>query len=261
MTGAEIKDVARPDSPERAAPEMLSFIPFFLENNAIRGRHPERLAVHLGLRDIPFRGQPGGERVRRHQGGDMRRGAVGAVDGEDALREREAPDRADLLDVRRGGSPLLREDAVRLLVRVFPLRGSPLGFRQRGDGVGLGALLHQADERLGPVGRVEGDETGLARQDSANQGLRPGVILFQRSLVAPEDDDIGLGQGRLAEALLRRIQADRFHREPGKPSEVLGDGIAEEPAVVGILLLGLALIPDEHPDRGGGRQTHAAQGE
>ena len=251
MTGAEIKDVARPDAPERAAPEMLSFVPFFLENHAIRGRHPERLTVHLGLRDIPFRGQPGGDRVRRHQGGDMRRGSVGAVDGEDALRQRQTPDRADLLDVRRRRGTLLREDAVRLLVHVFPPCGGPLSFRQRGDGIGLGALLHQADERLGPVGRVEGDKAGLARHDPANQGLRAGVILFQRTFVAPEDDDVGLGQGRLAETLFRGVQADRLHRKARKPGKVLGDGIPEKTSVVGLPLLGLALIPDQDPDWGG----------
>jgi len=59
----------------------------------------------------------------------------------------------------------------------------------------LGSLLHQAHERLGPVGGVQGDEAELTGLHTLHDRLYAGVILFLHFAVTPQDEYVGLIEG------------------------------------------------------------------
>ena len=91
MAWAEVEDAAGTDVPETAAAEPFALIPAFFEDDGVGFGDVEGFAVHLGLRDVPFFGEAGGDGVIGEERGDVAGSAVGAVGGEDAGGEGELP--------------------------------------------------------------------------------------------------------------------------------------------------------------------------
>ena len=81
----------------------------------------------------------------------------GTIHGEHALRQREPPGAAFQSLNKRGDARGAAEDfVIRLVIHILPLGGSALRFGELRQGIGLGALLHEADKGLGPMRGMQG---------------------------------------------------------------------------------------------------------
>jgi len=99
---------------------MFAFVPFFLKDNLVRGRDVERFTIHFGLRDVPLRGQPRGNRMSRKQRPDVTRRAIVAIHREHALWQRELTDIAGTGEEWRQTRVSFDPFVVRLLVQKLP---------------------------------------------------------------------------------------------------------------------------------------------
>ena len=87
MPWAKIERTSASNLPDQPASEMFAFVPFFLKDNLVRGRDVERFTIHFGLRDVPLRGQHGGDRMSRKQRLDVTRRAIVAIQKRIVLKQ------------------------------------------------------------------------------------------------------------------------------------------------------------------------------
>ena len=198
------------------------------------------------------------------QGRDVRGCSIGPICWEDALGQGEFPHVPFVChpwgQAGVASSPFV--DGV--LVEIFPFSCGTVGGWHLQEGVGFRAILHQFHERLGPVSGVEGDEAEFALANPGGDSLGIGVSQIEIFLVAPPDDDICGIQRGLIHSLFGSSQGGRLDGDACFGCQVSGDGLAQKFVAVGLFLIRLLFIPNEHANGFGSDRfelRNCAQGE
>jgi len=155
VAGSEVEHAALSDLPYAAATEVFAFVPTFLEHHFIRRWDMEGFAVHLGLWDVPMRGQSSGDGMLRQNGGEVAGRSVRTIGGEHALRQCELPNAVLVGERGREGGTVFDAFVIRLLIDELPLCRGALSLGKLLERIRLCALLHEADEGLCPMSGMQ----------------------------------------------------------------------------------------------------------
>ena len=186
---------------------MFAAVPFLFEDDHVGLGDVERLVVHFGLRDVEGFGDAAGDDVAGDEGADVRGFAVSPIGREDAGGQGD--DQVVAVDFGGGGEGIgALGDDVGLGVDGGDFQLVPLVSAHLAQGILRGPLIHGQHEGLGPVGGMEGDEGELAGLDAIEDFFREFFLHFTIADVAPPDQQVGVVEKFVGEALIGAVHFD-----------------------------------------------------